>query len=168
MENNSQNTNQNMTYEDKMLYAFVGKPEKFFWYKNAFAKYNHNGVQDFAWNWSWYAFFFSFWYLLYRKVYSWSAILILIYVFFGNIGGIYGLLINIILGGTLPYFVYQKYYEKKKEIEEHIKDEEMRIEIMEKIGGTNNWIVTVTIVFCVITLIAIYLAMGGLIVMSNY
>ena len=168
MENNSSNSNQNMSYEDKMLYAFVGKPEKFLWYKNAFAKYNINGVQDFAWNRSWYAFFFGLWYLLYRKVYGWSAVLIILYIFFGSVGGIYGLLINIILGGTLPYFVYQKYYTKKKEIEEHIKDEETRVDIMERVGGANNWVVSLTVAFIIVMFIFMYLLMGGLVIMGTY
>ncbi len=143
----------NMDYDDQMLYAFVGSPNKFTWYKNAFAKYNQHGVQDLAWNWSWYAFFFSFWYLLYRKVYDWAFVLFLLYVFFGSVGGFYGLLVNIVLGGTLPYFVYQRYYSKKKEIEANIGDNAERIKVMKKIGGANNWIVTLTLIFIFVVFI---------------
>lgn len=167
MENDSIVQN-NLSYDKKMLCAFIGKPNKVMWYKQAFAKYNKNGVQDFAWNWSWYAFFFGFWYLLYRKVYGWSAIFILIYMFFGTIGGLYGLLINIVLGGTLPYFVYQKYYTKKKEIEAIINDENLRIETMSKIGGTNEWVIILTVIFSVFMLLLILLIFGGFLIISNY
>ena len=44
-------------YEDRMLAAFVGKPEKFLFYKRAFSKYNVNGLERFEWVWSWWAFF---------------------------------------------------------------------------------------------------------------
>lgn len=44
------NNTENMNYEDQVLYAFVDSPDKFIWYKKAFAKYNKHGVEDFAWN----------------------------------------------------------------------------------------------------------------------
>jgi hypothetical protein len=56
-------------YDEKMLRTFIGKDNKFFWYKNAFAKYEFNGVEHFAWNWSWYSFFFAPFYFIYRKLY---------------------------------------------------------------------------------------------------
>lgn len=136
-----------MSYEDEMLLAFVGNPEKLFWYKKAFAKYNVNGVKNFAWNWSWYAFFFSFWYLLYRKVYGVSAVLFGIYVLFGALGGFLGLIANVIMGGALPYYVYERYIAKKDEIEKNITDRELRIATMERIGGTNSFIVYITLGF---------------------
>ena len=157
----------NMNYEDRMLYAFVGKPEKFLWYKKAFLKYNHSGVSDFAWNWSWYAFFFGFWYLLYRKEYFWSLILILIYALLGSTGGFYALLINSVIGGSLPYFVYLRYIRKKQEIESKIQDEELRVEVMEKIGGTNKFVIGLGIACIVLTLLIIFIVLGGSIMMAN-
>ena len=35
---------EDQNYEDRMLEAFIQTPEKFNWYKNAFSKYNINGV----------------------------------------------------------------------------------------------------------------------------
>lgn len=160
----------NMSYEDKMLYAFVGKPDKFYWYKKAFVKYNVNGIKNFAWNWSWYAFFFSFWYLLYRKVYAVSTALFLAYIFFGAIGGLFGLILNIILGGTLPYFIYDRYEKKKKEIEKHISDKNLRVETMAKIGGTNGAIIYLTIAFIIFLsfIISIYFtSLQSLIIISR-
>ena len=138
-----------MSYEDRMLYAFVGKPSKFDWYKKAFAKYSINGIEKVEWNWSWYAFFFNFFYLLYRKVYGISGLLFLFYLIFGSIGGIFGLILNIIFGGYLPFFVYKRYFKKKKDIEEHISNEDMRIETMAIFGGTNNAIIYIVIIFAI-------------------
>ena len=149
MENSILKETQGMDYNDRMLYAFIGRPSKFNWYKKAFAKYNINGIEKSAWNWSWYAFFFNFFYLLYRKVYGISAAIFLFYVIFGSIGGFLGLILNFIFGGYLPYFVYKKYIAKKRDIEEHISDESMRIETMAAFGGTNGAIIYLAIAFIV-------------------
>ena len=37
-------------YENRMIEAFVGKPEKYEWYKNAFEKFNVNGVDVMKWH----------------------------------------------------------------------------------------------------------------------
>jgi len=153
MQQNFENYTKDMSYEDKMLYAFVGKPDKFMWYKKAFAKYDVYGVKEFAWNWSWYAFFFTFFYLLYRKVYKVSIILGGFYLIIGSIGGPLGFLINIILGGTLPYYVYERYLRKKQDIEMHISDENLRIGAMKIIGGVNKSIIPLTVVLSIILVI---------------
>ena len=56
-------------YSNKMIAAFVGKPEKTFWYQNAFSTFNVNGVDAMKWRWSWWAFGGGFLFLLYRKQY---------------------------------------------------------------------------------------------------
>lgn len=149
MENNILKETDGMDYNDRMLYAFVGKSSKFNWYKKAFAKYNINGIEKSAWNWSWYAFFFNFFYLLYRKVYAISGVIFFFYLIFGSIGGVFGLILNFIFGGYLPYFVYKKYIKIKKDIEEHISDENMRIETMVAFGGVNSIIVYITMIFVI-------------------
>lgn len=147
---------ENMSYEDRMLYAFVNKPEKFYWYKKAFSKYNINGIKTFAWNWSWYSFFFPIFYLFYRKAYLFSALIFFVYSIASGIGEIFSLIVYIILGGTLPYIVYNRYIEKKKEIEENIKDENLRIETMARIGGTNNIVLYFSVVIIFFLLMTIY------------
>ena len=37
-------------YENRMIEAFVDKPEKTSWYQNAFSKYRVNGIDRVAWN----------------------------------------------------------------------------------------------------------------------
>jgi Tfp pilus assembly major pilin PilA len=52
--------------------TFVGKnSEK---YLPKFAKFNAGGIDSFKTTWHWPAFFLSFWWLLYRKLYGWAAI----------------------------------------------------------------------------------------------
>lgn len=147
-------------YEAKMLEAFVAKPdrpEKGLWYANAFAKYDVNGVDAMRWNWSWWAFFGGIWFLIYRKAYAAAGGLFLIaiassFIPFG------GLVISILAGGYSTYFVYKTYKTKKLEIEAAEGDENRRIEMMQELGGYNQWVVVLAVIVNVLVLVAVFMA----------
>jgi len=141
-------------YENAMLEAFVNKPEKVFWYQQVFTKFNVNGVDSMQWVWSWWAFFGGWAFLLYRKQYLPALVLFLITipasaVPFG------GLLVALFAGGFATYFVYKGYKQKKAEIENSISNPQTRIETMQKIGGYNQWVIWVYILF--VTLLFVYI-----------
>ncbi|WP_345971536.1 DUF2628 domain-containing protein [Sulfurimonas sp. HSL1-6] len=152
-------------YDDAMLDAFVQKPEKFAWYKRTFAKFNRNGVDGFAWSWSWWAFFVTFWFLLYRKAYLaaigyFGAALLFSFLSLGIIGT---LIFMIISGGTAPYFVYKNYRELQRRAEAASTDTEVRIETMKQLGGYHSWVVVVAAIINVLLLLGIllgFLALG--------
>jgi len=122
-------------YEDRILAAFVGKPEKYFFYKRAFSKYNVNGIDHLKWVWSWWAFLGNWAFLVYRKTYLWAVIFfVLSLIPYVNIISL------IVLGGTGIYFVYQKYKKLKFEIENTVQDEDERLKMMIELGGYNSWI----------------------------
>ncbi|MDD2840608.1 MAG: DUF2628 domain-containing protein [Rickettsiales bacterium] len=141
------------SYEDKMLMAFVEKEKKFNWYKNTFARYNINGIDKFAWRWSWWAFFGGFFYLFYRKAYFYGLIyLILSIIFaFNESTSLISFILYVVAGGVSPYFVYLKYKKDKEKIEKVIKDEKIRIETMSNLGGTN---IAIIVIFIVINFLA--------------
>lgn len=147
-------------YEAKMLEAFVAKPdrpEKGLWYANAFAKYDVNGVDTMRWNWSWWAFFGGIWFLIYRKAYAAAGGLFLIaiassFIPFG------GLVISILAGGYSTYFVYKTYKTKKLEIEAAEGDENRRIEMMQELGGYNQWVVILAVIVNVLVLVGVFMA----------
>lgn len=147
-------------YEAKMLEAFVAKPdrpEKGLWYANAFAKYDVNGVDTMRWNWSWWAFFGGIWFLIYRKAYAAAGGLFLIaiassFIPFG------GLVISILAGGYSTYFVYKTYKTKKLEIEAAEGDEDRRIEMMQELGGYNQWVVVLAVIVNVLVLVGVFMA----------
>ena len=141
-------------YEDRMLEAFVQKPEKFEWYKNAFSKFNVNGVDKMAWVWSWWAFFGTFWFLLYRKAYLPALVLFVIEIVASFIP-LLGLIVWVLTGGFATYFVYKSYKQKKEEIESKIDDPIKRIETMKAVGGYNQWVVWVAVIFGIIWLLSI-------------
>ncbi|WP_345984609.1 DUF2628 domain-containing protein [Sulfurimonas sp. HSL-1656] len=152
-------------YEDAMLDAFVQKPEKFSWYKRTFAKFSQNGVDSFAWSWSWWAFFVTFWFLLYRKSYLaalgyFGAAVVFSLLPLGLIGS---LIFMVLAGGTAPYFVYKTYKELKQKAEAASTDDEMRIATMKQLGGYHTWVVVVAAIINVLMLIGVvigFLALG--------
>jgi len=141
-------------YSNKMVEAFVAKPDKTVWYENAFEKFDNAGKDKITWQWSWWAFGGGFLYLLYRKTYIPSLVLFIVSIFIGFIP-FGGLLLAILAGGFAPYFVYKDYKTKKENIEAVVPDEDNRVKAMEKVGGYHQWVVWVYIAF--IVLIAVYI-----------
>jgi len=151
-------------YEKAMLEAFVNKPEKTLWYQQAFSKFNINGIDTMKWVWSWWAFFGGWAFLLYRKQYI-PALILFVLSILASAVPFGGLLVAILAGGFSTYFVYKGYKQKKAEIENAISDPQKRIETMREIGGYNQWVVWVYVLF--VTFVFLYiisatLAMTGM------
>ena len=138
MTSTADTANSMQDYDNKMVEAFIDKPEKLAWYKNAFEQYNVNGVAKMTWVWSWWAFFGGIFYLLYRKAYM-PAIGLLVLMIVASFIPFAGFILWILTGGFAPYFVYKTYLERKAEVESAIQDEPKRIETMRILGGCNDW-----------------------------
>ena len=135
-------------YSNKMIEAFVAKPEKTFWYQNAFSLFNVNGVDAMKWKWSWWAFFGGFLFLLYRKQYIPALVVLGASIFLGWIPFV-GLIIAILVGGYSTYFVYKGYKSKLTEVERSIpvEEEAKRVQTMQAIGGYHAWVVWIYVAF---------------------
>ncbi len=129
-------------YSNRMIEAFIDKPEVSLWYQNAFATFNVNGVDAMKWKWSWWACFSGFLFLLYRKQYTASLFLFIASISIGLFFP-FSIILMILSGGYSTYFIYKGYKKKLKEIEAIVPDEEKRIETMRAIGGYNQWVVWV-------------------------
>jgi hypothetical protein len=140
-------------YEDRALRAFIGT-SKYEWYKRAFAKYEKDGEEKFAWNWSWWAFLANGWYLIYRKAYLEGIAYIFLMTMLNNDFPIVALILGIGSGGVLPYFVYRRYKFLKLDIEEKVKDEDKRIQLFEKFGGVNQWVIWFFVFMLTLTLLS--------------
>ncbi|MEA2111786.1 MAG: DUF2628 domain-containing protein [Campylobacterota bacterium] len=145
---------ENSDYENKMIEAFIDKPEKTFWYQNAFSKYSYNGVDAMQWHWSWWAFGGGFLFLLYRKQYMASLLLFIVSVMFSFLP-FAGLVIMILSGGYGTFFVYKGYKKRKAEIEMTIESEEKRLETMRYVGGYHQWVVWVYMIFILFFMLGI-------------
>ncbi len=146
-------------YDYKMIEAYIDKPEVTDWYVNAFKNYNINGIDVMKWKWSWWAFFGSVFYLLYRKSYLAAGVLFLLTLVTGMIP-FGGLIVWILTGGYAPYFVYKTYREKRLEVEATIQDEDKRLETMRLVGGTNDWAIWVAVILHIFLWLAVFSALG--------
>ena len=132
-------------YENKMIEAFIAKPEKTIWYQNAFSKFNVNGVDNIRWHWSWWAFFGGAAFLLYRKQYL-PALVLFIVSLLVNAIPVVSFILAVLAGGYSTYFIYKGYKNKLSKIETNVSDEEMKISTMQQIGGYHTWVAWVYIV----------------------
>jgi len=146
-------------YENAMIEAFINKPEKTLWYQLAFSKFNINGIDSMKWVWSWWAFFGTWAFLLYRKQYIPAVVLFFIGLFAGVIPFIGGLLVTVLAGGFSTYFIYKGYKHKKAEIEAIVDDMDARIETMRQVGGYNQWVIWVYVIFVGLMLFYIFTMM---------
>ena len=145
-------------YENAMIEAFINKPEKTLWYQLAFSKFNINGIDSMKWVWSWWAFFGTWAFLLYRKQYIPAVVLFFIGLFAGVIP-FGGLLVAVLAGGFSTYFIYKGYKHKKAEIEANIDNIDARIETMRQVGGYNQWVIWVYVIFVGLILLYIFTMM---------
>ncbi|SFV69320.1 hypothetical protein MNB_SM-4-827 [hydrothermal vent metagenome] len=129
-------------YNNAMIEAFIDTPEKTLWYQLAFSKFNINGLDKIAWNWSWWGFFSGFLFLLYRKAYIPALVLFVLSITVGIIPFV-GLLLMVLSGGFSTYFIYKIYKTKLHETENIVQDEETRLKTIREIGGYNQWVVWV-------------------------
>jgi len=140
------------TYEDRMIAAFVGKPEKVEYYRSAFYLYNKDGAEKMRWKWSWWAFFGNLWYFLYRKAYLAALVAFILSIVFGIVH-FGGLIFSILVGGFGVYFVYKKYKDLKSEIEAQTEDEDERIKLMIQNGGYNTWVIWLVVILTILGLV---------------
>jgi len=158
-DNNNQTTmntqdNTKIDYDEKMLEAFTGKPDKVQWYKRAFMKYDNDGVEAMRWNWSWWAFIGNFWFLLYRKAYM-AAFLLFIIMHVALYFPVVSFLIAIAAGGLSTYFIYKIYKRSKFEIEVEQIDDHQRISTMRRIGEYHQWVIYLAVVYYILVILGV-------------
>ncbi len=149
-----------LNYEAEMLKAFVQKPEKYDWYRNAFAKIDANGGK-FTWVWSWWALFGGVFFYLYRKAYIpalvfFAASIVASFIPFG------GLVIWIANGGVASFFVYKRYQEMKRLVEAQETTPEKRIEAMKLAGGYNTWAIVLGVIINVLFFLFMFMGLAML------
>ena len=138
---------------DIMIEAFINTPEKTTWYENTFEKYQMNN-DKIVWNWSWWAFFGGWLFLLYRKTYLPAIGLFILTAITASIP-VVSLIIMILSGGYSTYFIYSNYLKKKNEIESYQDTEEKHLQDMRKIGGVHTWVIWLVVIVNVLVVSSI-------------
>lgn len=129
--------------ESRLLEAYIQKPEKIAYYQKGLQKMQQAGIFGFKWHWSWWAFFFGWAFLLYRKAYL-PALGAFILPIFLSLIPVIGLLIAMILvGGSSSYFILKRYHDLKTTLQG---SEEEAIQAMYSFGGFHTWVIWVAAV----------------------
>ncbi|MDA8157112.1 MAG: zinc-ribbon domain-containing protein [Actinomycetota bacterium] len=136
------------------LAAFVGPNWDKYSYK--FAKFNESGVDNFRATWHWPAFFVTFWWMLYRKLYGWA-----VFAFFLTLIPIVGpLLIRIAWAITGNWIYYNHAKKKMLEIKQrHYSPEAQRV-AMAASGGVGNAVLILVAVLLSIAIAGIIAAIA--------
>jgi len=121
-------------------------------YIEKFSKFNVAGVDNFSLTWHWPAFFVTFFWMLYRKLYLW-ALLVFILSYIPAVG----LVLMIICGLTGNYLYYK--HAKQKIMELKIQESSSDLsELLHQIGGVNQWVKTLAIVLVILAILGIFAA----------
>lgn len=117
---------------------FVDKKAEY--YKAKFQKFSIRGVETFAPTWNWCAFLFTFWWMLYRKLYLWALLwLLLTFVpFFG--------LIFWIAAGIAGNYLYFRHVTARIREARSVQPSHQLPAALRELGGVNEWVIPVAIV----------------------
>ena len=121
-------------------------------YLRKFKKFNVDGFDKFAWTWHWPAFLFGFWWLLYRKLYVWALIaLLLLYI-------PYWIFVSSLVYGPIANYVFYKHAKRKivkyKTANAPV-DPNKAAAALRKKGGVKVW-VPILAVFTILVIIFSY------------
>ena len=117
---------------------FVGKNAEY--YKAKFRKFNVRGVETFAPTWNWAAFFFTFWWMLYRKLYLW-AFLWFVLTFIPYFG-----LVFWIAAGIAGNYLYYRHVTTRIRNARSVQPSHQLPAVLMELGGVNEWVIPVAIV----------------------
>lgn len=123
-------------------------------YLQKFRKFDISGVEQFSVTWHWPAFFFSFFWMLYRKLYLLALLVFLLsYIPVAN-------LILMIAYGLTGNFLYYK-HAKKKILELKTRQSLTGLpESLRQIGGVNGWVKTLAIILVILVILGIAAAIS--------
>lgn len=114
------------------LAAYVGSKAPF--YLPRFKRFFDRG-DSFAATWNWPAFFCTFWWLLYRKMYLWALAVFALSMFFSP-----GHLVLMVLSGLFGnYLYYRQARSRVLETAAQVGSDEVRDELARR-GGVHRWV----------------------------
>lgn len=117
-------------------FTFIGKNAEKYLVK--FQKFHVDGTDQFSATWHWPAFFFPFFWMLYRKMYLWSLLVLVLNFTVGLLPG--GFLIPMAVFGISANYMYYKHMQKKlSELHQiNILSDTQKAATIARTGGVNN------------------------------
>ncbi len=151
---------------DILLEAHLQKPEKVAIYKPRVMANMVNGVAVFKATWSWWAFFSTWAFFLYRKMYVEAGIIFLISIVSSFIPFMF--FIIMIFSGMSAFYFYTKKFLKDLQIAEY--GEKPLDEVCEKLkvlGGYNSWVIWLSVILNILAFLPIIAGFIGILSMSS-
>ncbi|ADU65295.1 hypothetical protein Selin_0547 [Desulfurispirillum indicum S5] len=154
--------NASKTELQELIGQHCQKPEKVPLFMGALEKMLVNGQLIFKPTWSWWAFFFSWAYFLYRKLYLWAAVFFLVNVITGMVG--LNLLVMVAAGISAKYLYLKKFTD---DLQVAGFGSQTFVEVksnMRQLGGYHNWVVVLILLLAGIALLSALMALlaGGM------
>jgi hypothetical protein len=107
-------------------------------YKKAFEKYTVNGIEKFAFSFSWGGFFFSALNLFHRKLYLEGVIWLVCAALLSGISGGFLTIISLFAGAFVnPFLIYKRFKKILAQCNSKNMNYNQKIETMKAMGGTN-------------------------------
>lgn len=124
------------------IHAFAGNNSHY--YVRNFAKFTVTGAESFTLTWNWPAFFFTFFWMLYRKMYIQAVITFVLFCLPGL-----NLLLHIGTGAVGNYLYYKHAKDKIIEIRA-LQSPQNLGDALQQAGGVHAWVIPVAIVLGII------------------
>jgi hypothetical protein len=137
----------------EMIDAFIGDKDQSVFYKKAFGKYSANGIEKFAFCFSWGGFIFGAINLFHRKLYL-EGVLWLIgsAILSGISSGLLAIILFFAGAFVNPYLVYKRYKKILLQCDSQKMTYDQKLETLRIMGGTNK---VTTVIFGLLSLIAL-------------
>jgi len=140
---------------DELLEAHLKKTEKVSIYKPRVEANMMNGVPTFKTTWSWWAFFGTWIFFLYRKLYVEAAIFFGVFVLSYFVPFL--ALVGAIISGVSAFFFYTKKFNKDLEIAGYEQKPLSEVkQSLQMLGGYNTWVIAVAVILTILELFIIF------------
>jgi len=145
-ENNKNEKNASNNVMRRRLALFVG--ENIDDYLAKFEKFEQGGTPHFVFTWHWSAFFLSFFWAIYRKLWGWSIVMFISLLFLP-------LLSNILWGTVANYIYYRQSMQKIKNIRKQYSSD-MIDEKLSESGGTSKLALSAALLVVLLLMNGVY------------
>ncbi len=143
LEPSNANNVDNITTDE--VQAFVGVNS--YYYIQNFSKFTIVGKEQFCATWNWSCFFFTFLWMLYRKMYLLSLVTFIVFCIPG-----FNIILHIVAGILGNYLYYKHIKQKILEIRA-IHSLHNYNAVLQEIGGVNKWVIAIGIIISILMVI---------------
>jgi len=134
---------------------FIGRNAKY--YIERFKKFKINGVDKFSVTWLWPPFFFSCFWMAYRKMYIWAIGALVLETIFYSVHYLFTILFKVLfaIAGNYLYYKHTKRKILRLKTTRTFSDSSEMLTALERKGGVNYWLALISIAFYILGIISL-------------